>query len=106
MFNVKAMPKILIIILIISFVLVICANSYSDDNQEDNTGYIPQNGFVPNDTTAIKIAEAIWLPIYGEKIYKKKPFVAKLINDKIWVVEGTLKNYMLGGVPYAEIQKN
>lgn len=33
--------------------------------------------------TAIKIAEAIWYPIYGEKIYDKKPFVARLKNPNI-----------------------
>ncbi|MFT3739686.1 MAG: NTF2 fold immunity protein [Breznakibacter sp.] len=67
-------------------------------------GYIPKSGFVPNDTTAIKIAEAVWLPIYGEKIYNKKPFHARLCNDK-WIVEGSLPSGMKGGVPYIEIQK-
>jgi hypothetical protein len=27
--------------------------------------------YVPNEETAIKIAEAVWLPIYGEDIYNK-----------------------------------
>jgi len=31
----------------------------------------PEQGFVPNVNTAINIAEAIWLPIYGESIYSK-----------------------------------
>lgn len=60
---------------------------------------------VPDETTAIKIAEAIWLPIYGEKIYTKKPFVAKLESKKKWIVTGTLQNQK-GGVPYIEIQKD
>ena len=29
-------------------------------------GYVPKNGFVPDEKTAIKIAEAVLFPIYGE----------------------------------------
>ena len=54
--------------------------------------------------TAIKIAEAVWLPIYGNGINEKKPFVAKL-QGEIWVIQGTLPTEMLGGVPVAEISK-
>jgi len=62
--------------------------------------------YVPNKETAVKIAEAIWLPIYGVEIYDYKPFVAKLKANNVWVVEGTLrKEYNAGGVPYIEIQK-
>ena len=45
---------------------------------------------VPNDTTAIKVAEAIWLPIYGRSIYQELPFTARLEGDSVWVVEGSL----------------
>ena len=62
--------------------------------------------YVPNEETAIKIAEAIWLPIYGESIYEKKPFIAVLINGKVWEVKGTLNFDQIGGVPIIEIQKN
>ena len=51
---------------------------------------------------AIKIAENKWLEIYGEKIYGKKPFKAKLNSDSIWIIKGTLHTDK-GGVPYAEI---
>ena len=61
--------------------------------------------YVPSDKVAIKIAEAVWLPIYGEKVLNYKPYVATLKDKKIWIVTGTLKNG-LGGVPYAEIQKS
>lgn len=56
-----------------------------------------------NGADAIKIVEQEWLKIYGKTIYDKKPFKAKLINDTIWVVNGTLSYGELGGVPYAEI---
>ena len=64
---------------------------------------ILENGCVPNETTAIKIAEAIWLPIYGDQIYESIPFVAQLHND-IWIVEGTSK-YEFGGIPHIKIHK-
>ncbi len=74
------------------------------DNRESEPGYIPKEGFVPNDTTAIKIAEAVWVAIYGEDVYKKKPYKVKLKNG-IWIVEGTLPRNYQGGVPYILIQK-
>ncbi|MDP4197065.1 MAG: NTF2 fold immunity protein [Bacteroidota bacterium] len=71
--------------------------------QSDN--YIPPNGLVPDKETAIKIAEAIWLPIYGNEIYNYKPFVAELSSDKrIWKVSGTVHT-IKGGEPYAEFRK-
>ncbi|WP_370899428.1 NTF2 fold immunity protein [Chryseobacterium gossypii] len=30
------------------------------------------------------------IEIYGKKIYNRKPFVARMKNDSIWIVEGTL----------------
>ena len=65
---------------------------------------IQEHDLVPDEETAIKVAEAIWLPIYGRFIYKSKPFKATL-KDGIWIVKGTLKKSK-GGVPYAEIQKS
>lgn len=70
-----------------------------------NENFIPAKGVVPDEETAIKIAEAIWLPVYGGDINTKKPFSAMLKNDSIWVVTGTLPKGMKGGVPYAEINK-
>jgi hypothetical protein len=66
--------------------------------------FVPHNGFVPDERTAIKIAEAIWYPIYGDEIYDEKPFKAEL-NDSVWIVHGTL-NYDVGGIAYIEIQKS
>lgn len=59
---------------------------------------------VPDEVTATKIAEAIWLPIYGEQIYNEKPYRA-FSKDSIWIVKGTLKGNMVGGVAYIEILK-
>jgi hypothetical protein len=75
-----------------------------------STNKLPNNAnngrsLVPNSETAIKIAEAIWLPIYGEQIYSETPFVATLMDSTIWIVKGTLHT-ALGGVAYIEIQKS
>ena len=66
---------------------------------------VPSNGFVPDEKTAIKIAEAVWIPIYGERqIQSEKPFVASLKNG-VWTVEGSLPKGWVGGVAIAEISK-
>jgi hypothetical protein len=67
--------------------------------------YVPKDGFVPDKETALRIAEAVWYPIYGSGINESKPFKATLKDSAIWVVEGTLKKNFKGGVPYIEIQK-
>ena len=66
---------------------------------------VPSNGFVPDEKTAIKIAEAVWIPIYGEQqIQSEKPFVASLKNG-VWTVAGSLPEGWDGGVAIAEISK-
>jgi len=52
--------------------------------------YQPEKGLVPDTTTAIKIAEAVWLPIYGKEIYSELPFKAVLSGDSAWYVYGYL----------------
>lgn len=80
------------------FIFINLANSQT-------SGYVPKEGFVPNAETAIKIAEAIWLPIYGEEIYSERPFVAKLNKNGNWIIQGTLPKGYDGGTAYAEIRK-
>lgn len=74
------------------------------DDRHTKQGYIPKSGFVPDKITAIRIAEAIWEPIYGKSIYRKRPYVVKL-KANTWIVEGNLPLNSEGGVPYIEIQK-
>lgn len=53
-------------------------------------GYKPRQGYVPDSATAVKVAEAVLLPVYGEKqIESERPFTAKLRNE-VWTVAGTL----------------
>ena len=53
-------------------------------------GNHPSEGYVPNSDTALKIAEAVLIPLYGkEQIESEKPFTATLEND-VWTVAGTV----------------
>ncbi len=59
---------------------------------------------VPDASTAIKVAEALWVPVYGKDLVEsEKPFWAKLING-VWHVGGTLRTEF-GGTVSAEIRK-
>lgn len=69
--------------------------------------YVPPNGFVPDSLTAVRIAVAVWMPIYGAKqIRDEAPYHAKL-SGGIWTVEGSLNcgGACGGGVAVAEIAK-
>lgn len=67
--------------------------------------YMPAGGFVPDAATAIRIAEAVWLPIYGKKVLSEKPYQARPNSKGVWIVEGYLPKDMKGGVAYIEISK-
>jgi hypothetical protein len=86
------------------FISIIMLITLSTKSVEIN--YNDTLDYVPNEETAKKIAEAIWIPIYGENIKKLKPYKAYLEENKtVWVVMGTLPKGKLGGVPYIKINK-
>src|SRR6185312_12438317 len=67
--------------------------------------FVPPNGFVPDSLTAVRVAVALWTPIYGEKqIASEKPYHAELHGD-VWTVTGQLPAGDVGGVAIAEISK-
>jgi hypothetical protein len=74
-------------------------------------GYRPKEGYVPDSATAVKIAEAVLIPVYGEKqIQSEQPFTAKL-KKGVWSVQGTLhcpdgKANCFGGVAEIQISKD
>jgi hypothetical protein len=97
------------IVVFFLFVCLFAAYKYlqaSNVTQNVETGYVPKKGFVPDEETAIKIAEAIWLPIYGKNVLNEKPYWAILEGDSVWIVRGSLPKGMVGGVPYIEIRKS
>ena len=77
-------------------------------------GNQPKQGYVPDETTAVKIAEAVLIPVYGtKKIESERPFHAKL-DRQVWTVSGTLRcpdgkggttTNCVGGVAEVEISK-
>lgn len=68
--------------------------------------YKPAAGYVPDAATAIRIAVAVWNPIYGEKqIASEAPYRA-VLKDGVWIVEGSLPKGHIGGVAIAEISKD
>jgi hypothetical protein len=86
-------------------ILVICLISCLDVTAKAQ-GYRPPNGFIPDAGTAVRVAEAVLGPIYGEeKIKNERPFVATLDGD-IWTVTGHLDEGYHGGVAEIRIAKN
>jgi hypothetical protein len=93
------MKYLLVTILLASAVAFTWCEAKSQDN------FVPPDGYVPNADVAIKIAVAVWEPIYGaEHIAKEKPFRA-VLKDGVWTVQGSLPKGMKGGVALAEISK-
>ncbi len=51
--------------------------------------FVPKEGFVPNAEVAVKIAEAVLIPVFGQQVLSERPFKARL-EAEAWIVEGTL----------------
>jgi hypothetical protein len=66
---------------------------------------VTTNGFVPDETTAIAVARAVWTPIYGrEQIARHEPYRA-ILSHGVWNVTGSVREGWVGGAPIAEISK-
>lgn len=71
----------------------------------DRDSPMPGVALVPDERTAIRIAKAVWIPLYGqEMIEAQKPYRATLENN-IWTVKGSLPQGWRGGVATAKISK-
>jgi hypothetical protein len=58
---------------------------------QTGSGYVPKAGYVPNSEAAVRIAEAVLVPVYGKvQIESERPFTATLKGD-VWTVGGTLR---------------
>ncbi len=62
-------------------------------------------GYVPDSTTAVQIAQIIFVRVYGEQVLKKRSFIV-ILKKGIWTVNGSLDKGVDGGVPHIEIQKS
>ena len=93
------MKKVLSIATGLSLLVLLSAQTASQHS------YVPPDGFVPDSLTAVRVAVAIWTPIYGEKqIASEKPYRAEL-RSNVWTVIGQLPPGHVGGVAIAEISK-
>jgi hypothetical protein len=94
------MKKLILIVLafaclaLFSFTLIAISTSQAPPNE----------GFVPDEKTAVKVAESVWLPVFGNDIYSHQPFKAELIQGKCWKVYGT-GNKQNRKCPFALIQR-
>ena len=61
--------------------------------------------YVREEATAIRIAEAVWLALYGKGIDDSRPFRAELVQN-VWIVAGSLPKNSPGGVPIARIRRD
>ena len=95
------MSKTLPNLILVGIVLLASASISADRNS-----YKPKQGYVPDQQTAIAIAVAVWIPIYGkEQIENEKPYHASL-KDGVWTVKGSLPKGFKGGTAEARISKN
>ncbi|MCC7517510.1 MAG: hypothetical protein IT470_09250 [Pseudomonadales bacterium] len=98
-------------LIIVFFLLIGSSSSFSGEevvfqpSERNKHNYIPKDGVIPNDSTAIKIAIAILEPIYGvDKIASEVPFSAVLSNG-VWVVKGSAKKGVEGGYAVVEMSQ-
>ena len=70
--------------------------------------YRPEDGYVPDQKTAIAIAEAVLLPIYGKNVLEKERPLRAVLKDDVWSITGTFHPRIKderGGVVIAEISR-
>jgi len=108
----KIITIIIALFIIIFLVIVIIFTIIPDEINnliellpKETEGYTPSDGFIPDEKTAKKVAEAVWIPIYGRNVLSQKTYKAILIDEKIWLVQGSLGFLKLGGTAYIEIDK-
>jgi hypothetical protein len=68
--------------------------------------YVPVNGYVPDEKTAVAVAEAILVPIYGQQqVLQQRPFHAVPEGTAVWKVEGSIPIGRVGGVATVRLQR-
>ena len=67
--------------------------------------YTPEGGFVPKQKTAIRIARAIWDPIFGPEAYSGHLPMKVRLKNGVWFITGSLPRGAVGGVPSARIRR-
>ena len=113
MTNKSFLVLIVLGIVILSGVLLIScdtSNSYviydfNIKDYQDEIVVFPSDeniGEINDINTLMKKIEKIWIKVYGDEIKKEKPY--KVFYDEkndVWLIHGTLPDYVDGGVAYA-----
>lgn len=95
-----------VVIAIVLLLLSLAPSGILFSQEAGRHNHRPAAGYFPDEETAIKIAVAVWMPIYGkDEIEKEKPYKA-VLRDGIWYVSGSLPSGYVGGVAEAEIAKD
>jgi hypothetical protein len=72
---------------------------------KETHSFIPKNGYVPDKETAVAIAYAVALPVYGrDTVDAEKPLRAELESGR-WTVLGTFHGKGEGGTVIVQIDK-
>lgn len=91
----------LLLTLAISTVTFVAMGVFSQER-----GYRPAEGFIPDKATAVRVAEAVLTPIYGEKQIKSEEPLNAQLKGGVWIITGTPpKGMALGGVAEIRISK-
>jgi hypothetical protein len=99
----------------IAFICATCVAQSTNDKEESEynrrlaistKSYVPKDSYVPDARTAVAIAYAVAVPIFGSKqVDEEKPFRAEL-KDGVWTVLGTLHcSSCVGGTLVMQIEK-
>jgi hypothetical protein len=94
--------------------VICCAQNLIDHDEfvynrrliKTTRSYVPKNGFVPDKDTALAIAYAVALPIFGKKqVENEKPLRAEL-EGGVWTILGSLNcGSCVGGTLVMQIDK-
>ena len=58
--------------------------------QSGRRGFVPGSGFVPDAITALKIAEAVLTPVYGQDVIASEHPFRAVLKGNIWIVTGSV----------------
>jgi hypothetical protein len=104
----------IVLALVLSLVSLVHAQSANDKTEFEfdrriaatSKSYVPKSGYAPDSATAIAIARAVLIPIYGQKtIADEEPLRAEL-KGNVWTVIGTLKVNYIGGTVILQLSKD
>ena len=100
------MKSLVAVLLAVTLICISASAQGGKVSTSSKSGFVPKEGYVPDETTAIAVAEAVLVPIYGrDKIQSERPFHAKL-ESGTWTVEGSLPEGREGGVATVKLLKS